>query len=104
MAAERLGIPVEEVDIGLGDSDSNVPSAGAVASRSTMSVGSAVYAAVDAVIEKGRRAAAQILEAAEADIAYRDGVFEISGTGPAHLVVQGRRGGRGRDRREPSNT
>ncbi len=80
MAAERLGIPVEEVDIGLGDSDNNVPSAGAVASRSTMSVGSAVYAAVDSVIEKGRRAAAQILEAAEADIAYRDGIFEISGT------------------------
>ncbi len=80
MAAERLGIPVEAVDIAHGDSDSNVPSAGAVASRSTMSVGSAVYAVVDSVIEKGRRAAAQILEAAEADIAYRDGVFEISGT------------------------
>jgi carbon-monoxide dehydrogenase large subunit len=80
MAAERLGIPVAEVAVAHGDSDSNVPSAGAVASRSTMSVGSAVYAAVDAVIEKGRRAAAQILEAAETDIAYRDGVFEISGT------------------------
>jgi carbon-monoxide dehydrogenase large subunit len=80
MAAERLGIPVEAVDFTHGDSDSNVPSAGAVASRSTMSVGSAVYAAVDSVIEKGRRAAAQILEAAEADIAYRDGTFEISGT------------------------
>ncbi|HEX3882707.1 MAG TPA: xanthine dehydrogenase family protein molybdopterin-binding subunit [Stellaceae bacterium] len=80
MTAERLGIPVEQVDLTHGDSDSNVPSAGAVASRSTMSVGSAVYAAVDAVIEKGRRAAAQILEAAEADIGYRDGVFEISGT------------------------
>ncbi|HEX5318461.1 MAG TPA: xanthine dehydrogenase family protein molybdopterin-binding subunit [Stellaceae bacterium] len=80
MAAERLGIPVEQVELTHGDSDSNVPSAGAVASRSTMSVGSAVYAAVDAVIEKGKRAAANILEAAEADIGYRDGVFEIVGT------------------------
>ncbi|MGH7092198.1 MAG: xanthine dehydrogenase family protein molybdopterin-binding subunit, partial [Stellaceae bacterium] len=80
MTAERLGIPVDQVDLVHGDSDSGVPSAGAVASRSTMSVGSAVYAAIDAVIEKGKRAAAHILEAAEADIAYRDGVFEIAGT------------------------
>ncbi len=80
LAAERLGLPVNQVEIAHGDSDSGVPSAGAVASRSTMSVGSAVYAAVDAVIEKGRRAAAHILEAAEADIAYRDGAFEIAGT------------------------
>ena len=42
LAAERLGIPVDQVDFAHGDSDSGVPSAGAVASRSTMSVGSAV--------------------------------------------------------------
>ncbi len=45
-----------------------------------MSVGGAVVAAIDAVIEKGRRVAADILEAAEADIAYRGGFFEIAGT------------------------
>jgi carbon-monoxide dehydrogenase large subunit len=80
LAAERLGIPVERIGFEQGDSDDGVPSAGAVASRSTMSVGGAVAAAIDAVIEKGRRAAAHLLEAAEADIAYRDGVFEILGT------------------------
>ncbi len=80
LAAERLGIPVEQVELLHGDSDSQVPSAGAVASRGTMSVGSAVYATIDAVIEKGRRAAAHVLEAAEADIAYHDGAFEIAGT------------------------
>jgi aerobic carbon-monoxide dehydrogenase large subunit len=80
LAAERLGIPVEQVDFEQGDSDDGVPSAGAVASRSTMSVGGALVAAIDAVIEKGRRAAAHLLEAAEADIVYRDGVFEIAGT------------------------
>ena len=80
LAAERLGIPVEQVEFAQGDSDDGVPSAGAVASRSTMSVGGAVVATIDAVIEKGRRVAAHVLEAAEADIAYRDGVFEIAGT------------------------
>jgi aerobic carbon-monoxide dehydrogenase large subunit len=80
LAAERLGLAADRIEIGHGDSDSDVPSAGAVASRSTMSVGSAVYAAIDAVVEKGKRVAAQMLEAAEADIVYRDGAFEIAGT------------------------
>jgi carbon-monoxide dehydrogenase large subunit len=80
LAAERLGIPVEQVDFEQGDSDDGVPSAGAVASRSTMSVGGALVGAIDAVIEKGKRVAAHVLEAAEADIVYRKGVFEIAGT------------------------
>ena len=80
LAAERLGIAADAIEVAQGDSDDDVPSAGSVASRSTMSVGGAVAAAVDAVIEKGRRVAAHILEAAEADIAYRDGIFEIAGT------------------------
>jgi carbon-monoxide dehydrogenase large subunit len=45
-----------------------------------MSVGGAVAAAIDAVIEKGKLVAAHLLEAAEADIVYRGGVFEIAGT------------------------
>jgi carbon-monoxide dehydrogenase large subunit len=80
LVTERLGIPVENVDFTIGDSDDEVPSAGAVASRSTMSVGGAVAAALDAIIEKGRRIAAHVLEAAAEDIQYRDGVFEIAGT------------------------
>jgi carbon-monoxide dehydrogenase large subunit len=80
LVAERLGIPAERIEVTHGDSSDEVPSAGAVASRSTMSVGGAVVAALDAVIEKGRRVAAHVLEAAEEDIQYRDGVFEIAGT------------------------
>ncbi|HZK91368.1 MAG TPA: xanthine dehydrogenase family protein molybdopterin-binding subunit [Stellaceae bacterium] len=80
LVAERLGIPAAAIEIASGDSDDEVPSAGAVASRSTMSVGGAVAAALDAVIEKGRRIAAHVLEAAAEDIVYRDGVFEIAGT------------------------
>ena len=80
LAAERLGIPVGQVELEHGDSDAEVPSFGAVASRSTMSVGGAVVATIDALIEKGRRIAAHVLEAAEADIVYRNGVFEIAGT------------------------
>ena len=80
LVADYLGIPADSIEVAHGDSDDEVPSAGAVASRSTMSVGGAVAAALDAVIEKGRRLAAHVLEAAEEDIQYRGGVFEIAGT------------------------
>jgi carbon-monoxide dehydrogenase large subunit len=80
LIAERLGIPVEAVEVAQGDSTLPAPSAGAVASRSMMSVGGAVVATVGALIAKGRRIAADVLEAAEADIAYRSGVFEVAGT------------------------
>ncbi|MBV9862329.1 MAG: xanthine dehydrogenase family protein molybdopterin-binding subunit [Alphaproteobacteria bacterium] len=80
LVADRLGIPAEQVEMRFGDSDSGVPSAGAVASRGTMSVGGAVVATVEALIDKGRQIAAHVLEAAEADIGYRDGAFEIAGT------------------------
>ncbi|MBV9555207.1 MAG: xanthine dehydrogenase family protein molybdopterin-binding subunit [Alphaproteobacteria bacterium] len=80
LVADRLGIPADSIEVAHGDSDDEIPSAGAVASRSTMSVGGAVAAAVDAVIEQGRHLAAHVLEAAAADIHYRDGVFEIAGT------------------------
>jgi carbon-monoxide dehydrogenase large subunit len=80
LVAERLGIPVEQVELTLGDSANTVPSAGAVASRSTMSVGGAVVETVAAMIDKARRIAAHLLEAAEADIVYRAGVFAIAGT------------------------
>jgi aerobic carbon-monoxide dehydrogenase large subunit len=80
LVAERLGIPADQVEVTMGDSDGEVPSAGAVASRGTMSVGGAVVAAIDAVVEKGRRIAAHVLEAAESDIVYRNGAFHIAGT------------------------
>jgi aerobic carbon-monoxide dehydrogenase large subunit len=80
LVADYLGIPAEIIEVTHGDSDDEVPSAAAVASRSTMSVGGAVAGALDAIIEKGKRLAAHVLEAAEADIQYRGGAFEITGT------------------------
>ena len=42
--------------------------------------GSAVVRAVDKVIERGRRIAAHLLEAAYEDVAFRDGRFAVAGT------------------------
>ncbi len=63
-----------------GDSDLEVASSSSVASRTTATAGTAIARAVDDLIEKGRRLAADALEAAEADIVFRDGAFAVAGT------------------------
>jgi carbon-monoxide dehydrogenase large subunit len=80
LAAERLGLARDQVVVRQGDTKLGVLSGSSVASRSTITVGSAIVRTVEAVIEKGRRRAAALLEAAEADIDYRAGFFEIAGT------------------------
>jgi carbon-monoxide dehydrogenase large subunit len=51
-----------------------------VGSRSAMTVSHALVKTIDATLAKGKSIAALLLEAAEADIAYRSGHFEVVGT------------------------
>jgi carbon-monoxide dehydrogenase large subunit len=82
LVAERLGIPAAKVRVGENRSRSDIagPASSSVGSRTTMTVGSAMVGAVEQMLEKGRRIAATLLEANEADIDYRDGAFGIVGT------------------------
>jgi carbon-monoxide dehydrogenase large subunit len=80
LAAERLGIAVEKIRHRHGDSAQEIPGFASVASRSAMTAGSAVLTALDAMLAKGKTIAASVLEAAEGDIAYRAGAFEVVGT------------------------
>jgi aerobic carbon-monoxide dehydrogenase large subunit len=80
LVAERLGIDDALVAVRNGDSDLAVEGTGTVASRNTMTTGSASLRAIELVIEKGRRVASSLLEAAEADIDYANGAFRIAGT------------------------
>ena len=77
VAARRLGIAPGLVGVSSGDSMRDVPGFGAVASRSAMYVGNAVAAAADAVLEKGKKVAAMLLQAAETDVGFRDGRFSV---------------------------
>ena len=54
--------------------------AGAVGSRSLMTLGSVCTEAANVVLRKGRSLAAEALEAAEADIAFSNGAFRVDGT------------------------
>jgi carbon-monoxide dehydrogenase large subunit len=77
IAARLLGISPDAVTVTAGDSARDVPGFGAVASRSAMYVGGAIARTADAVIEKGKRVAAMLLQAAEADVEFRDGKFAM---------------------------
>jgi carbon-monoxide dehydrogenase large subunit len=77
---ERLGVPFDKVRLVQGDSDQLLAGGGTGGSRSIMNGGSAIVAASAEVIAKGRALAADVLEAAEADIVFADGRFSIAGT------------------------
>ena len=77
---DRLGVPFDKVRLVQGDSDRLVAGGGTGGSRSIMNSGAAIAEASAIVIERGRAAAADALEAAEADIEFNAGRFSIVGT------------------------
>ena len=81
VVARRLGIALEAVTLTSGDSARDVPGFGAVASRSAMMTGGAVARAAEAVLEKGKRVAAMLLQAGESEIDFRDGKFSVKNSG-----------------------
>jgi carbon-monoxide dehydrogenase large subunit len=80
VVAEKLGIPMDSIEIVHGDTDRVPFGMGTYGSRSLAVGGTAIVNALDKVIEKGRKIAAHLLEAAEADIEFKDGAFQVKGT------------------------
>jgi carbon-monoxide dehydrogenase large subunit len=80
LIAAKLGIPAAQIVHRHGDSDLDIKSNASVGSRSTMTVGSALYRAVDMMLEKAKPIAAGLLEAADADVTYDSGAFAVVGT------------------------
>jgi carbon-monoxide dehydrogenase large subunit len=80
LVADTLGIPIEQVEIVHGDTAKIPYGMGTYGSRSLAVGGTAIVKAMDKVIAKGRKIAAHLLEAAEADIEFKDGKFSVAGT------------------------
>ena len=80
LIAAKLGIPAAQISHRHGDTNLDLKGNPSVGSRSTMTVGSALYRAVDLMLEKAKPIASGMLEAAETDIAYSEGHFEVVGT------------------------
>src|SRR5262249_19970026 len=80
IVADRLGIPIDDVDIQHGDTGKILFGMGTYGSRSLAVGGTAILKAVDKVIAKGKKIAAHLLEAADTDIEFKDGKFSVAGT------------------------
>jgi carbon-monoxide dehydrogenase large subunit len=78
--ADQLGVPFESVRLVQGDSDLVHTGSGTGGSRSITASGMAIVEASQLVIEKGKKAAAHLMEAAEGDIEFANGRFTIAGT------------------------
>ena len=77
---ERLGLDPADVRYIDGDTDRVAFGMGTMGSRSTVIGGTALWMAADKVITKGRKIAARLMEAAEADVVFADGRFSVTGT------------------------
>jgi carbon-monoxide dehydrogenase large subunit len=84
----QLGVPFESVRLEQGDSDIVHTGSGTGGSRSITASGMAIVEASKLVIEKGKRAAAHLMEAAEADIEFSGGRFVIAGTDRSIDIIE----------------
>jgi len=80
LVADRFGVPLEQVRYEQGDTDHLPYGKGNGGSGALCIGGAAVTIAVDKVIEKAKRIAAELLEAAVVDVTFDAGRFTIAGT------------------------
>ena len=80
LTAEQLGIPHERIRVRQGDSDEMPTGGGTGGARSLYSEGQAILITSKSVIDKGKQAASEALEASVGDIAFENGTFSVAGT------------------------
>jgi len=80
IASEKLGVPFHSIRVQYGDTDLVHHGKGTFGSRSISVGGAALQRASEKIIDRARKIAAHLLEAAEDDITFEDGVFTVSGT------------------------
>jgi aerobic carbon-monoxide dehydrogenase large subunit len=81
MVREWLGVPIERIRFLQGDTDVIANGRGSFGSRSMTVGGSALRAACDQIIERGRRVAAILLDTAPEGLVFADGMYSMRGGG-----------------------
>jgi carbon-monoxide dehydrogenase large subunit len=80
LIVDWLGVPIEQVQLIQGDTDIIPIGGGSHSGRSMRLAGIVIGKASDAVIAKGKRIAAHVLETADHDIEFAGGRFTVKGT------------------------
>ncbi|PYM93531.1 MAG: xanthine dehydrogenase family protein molybdopterin-binding subunit [Candidatus Rokuibacteriota bacterium] len=80
LLVEWLGVELSQVQLVTGDTDVTVVGGGAHSARALRLAAIVMAKASDQIVEKGRRIAARLLEAAEADIEFAAPRFRVKGT------------------------
>jgi carbon-monoxide dehydrogenase large subunit len=80
LVSDRLGVPIENVEVVHGDTDRIPFGMGTYGSRSAAVGGSAIVKALDKIVDKGKKIAAHLLEASVGDVEFKDGHYRVVGT------------------------
>jgi carbon-monoxide dehydrogenase large subunit len=80
LVADALGVPYQMVDIKHGDTGETPMGYGTYGSRSLPVGGLSILKSCRKVVEKARRLAAHLFEAAEEDVVFEDGGFHVKGS------------------------
>jgi len=89
IAAEELGVPLEDIEVVEGDTDRIPQGMGTYGSRSASVGGGSIARGAREVREKARRIAAHQLEASVDDIEFDDGKFHVTGASDRSMHIQG---------------
>ena len=77
IVGDKLGVPIENIDIIHGDTDKGPFGMGTYGSRSLAVGGTAIAKACDKIVEKGKKVAAHMLEGKPEDIEFKAGEFVL---------------------------
>jgi carbon-monoxide dehydrogenase large subunit len=88
IAADALGVDIDDVEIIHGDTASAPFGRDTYGSRSLAVGGVAVHMAAQKVVEKAKKIAAHMFEAAEGDIEFEGGSFSVAGSPDQSVSIQ----------------
>ena len=88
IVSEKLGVPIENIDIIHGDTDKGPFGMGTYGSRSLAVGGTAIVKACDKIVEKGRKVAAKMLEAKPEEVEFKDGEFIVKNSNKKKTIEE----------------
>src|SRR5215471_14630759 len=87
MVHEWLGVPFEQIRYVQGDTAQVAIGRGTYGARSMVVGGNALKAAADAIVERGKTLAADLMETDAGDLVFKDGQYRVTGTDKTISIV-----------------